>query len=236
MAGAEVVVALDFSSGKEALALVDRLGERAGFFKVGLELYTREGPEILRELQSRGKRIFLDLKLHDIPNTVAGAARAAAAFRVDLLTVHAVGGPKMMAAARGAVEGSPTRLLGVTVLTSHSAEELAGAWGRPSTVAADEVERLAALAVGHGAHGVVAAAGEARRVRGRLGPDVLIAVPGIRLPGDEPGDQVRTATPAEALQAGASHLVVGRPISMAPDPVAAMERIVSSMEGERRAP
>jgi orotidine-5'-phosphate decarboxylase len=210
--------------------LVDRLEGRAGFFKVGLELYTREGPAIVRELRSRGHRVFLDLKLHDIPNTVARAAGAAADLGVNLLTVHAVGGAPMMAAARSEVEGSPTHLLGVTVLTSHSAAELAGVWGRSSTVVEEEVERLAAMAVGHGAHGVVSASAEARRVRKGLGPEVLIAVPGIRLPDDDTGDQVRTAGPAEAVRAGANYLVVGRPISNAQDPARAMERIRISME------
>ncbi|MEX1256147.1 MAG: orotidine-5'-phosphate decarboxylase [Gemmatimonadota bacterium] len=230
MPGAEVIVALDFPSGGSALELVDRLGGRPGFFKVGLELFTREGPAIVRELQARGHRVFLDLKLHDIPNTVAGAARAAAELGADLLTVHAVGGPRMVAAARGAVEGSPTRLLGVTVLTSHSSVELAEAWGRPSAVAEEEVERLAISAVGYGAHGIVAAAGEARRIRDRLGPEVLIVVPGVRLPGEDPGDQARTATPAEAVSAGATYLVVGRTVTKASDPAVAAEAVRAAME------
>jgi orotidine-5'-phosphate decarboxylase len=230
----EVIVALDVASRERALALVGRLGDGPGFYKVGLELFTREGPAIVHDLKERGHRVFLDLKLHDIPNTVAGAARAAADLGVDLLTVHAVGGTRMIEAAARAVDRSPTRLLGVTVLTSHAEGELGALWGRSDLSADAEVERLAVLAVGAGAHGVVAAMGEARSVRERLGPEILIVVPGVRLPGEDPGDQARTATPAEAVGAGADYLVVGRTITRAEDPATAAARVRAAMEGGGR--
>jgi len=227
---AEVIVALDFPDRIGALGLVERLGEGADFYKVGLELFTSEGPEFVRLLRGMGKRVFLDLKLHDIPNTVASSVTAAAKMEVDLLTLHASGGPRMIAAAREAAEGSRTSLLAVTVLTSLSGEELGLTWGRPTVDPAAEVLRLASLAVGSGAHGVVSSAQEARGLRVALGADPLLVTPGIRLPGAAGDDQVRVATPGEAVAGGANFLVVGRPIARSSDPAGALELVRAAME------
>ena len=226
---AELIVALDFASRKDALGLADRLGDAAGFYKVGLELYTRAGPDVVRELRARGKRVFLDLKLHDIPNTVAGAVRAASELEVELLTVHTSGGKEMMQVASAAAQGW-VALLGVTLLTSLSASDVESCWGRPIRSLRDEVVRLASLVRGSGLSGVVASPQEAEALRRRLGPDPLIVTPGIRLPGGNAHDQVRVATPAEAVRAGASHLVIGRTVTAAPDPVDAMNRVRRSLE------
>lgn len=219
MTDERLIVALDLGDLARALALADRLGELVGFYKVGLTLYTAAGPAAVTALKERGKRVFLDLKLHDIPVQVGGAARAASAHGVDLLTLHAAGGEEMMAAAAAAVAGTRTRLLGVTVLTSLAAPD-------PEVILA-----AARRAVGAGLDGVVAAATEARALRAALGPGSLIVTPGIRLPGAAGDDQVRTGGPDEALRAGASHLVVGRPITGAPDPRAAAEEILTAMAG-----
>ncbi len=216
----ELVVALDVPSQREALALADLLDDDVDFFKVGLELYTREGPGVVRALKGRGKRVFLDLKLFDIPNTVARAVTAARSLDVDLLTIHASGGRSMMEAA---VESAADELslLGVTVLTSLDKAEVAEVWGRTVAAVEPEVERLARLARDVGVPGVVASAREAARLRHALGPEALIVTPGIRLPENDAGDQVRVATPASAVRDGATHLVVGRPIREAGDPAAA---------------
>jgi orotidine-5'-phosphate decarboxylase len=218
---AEIIIPLDHPSAGEAMALVELLGAGADFYKVGLELYAVAGPPVVHELRRRGKRVFLDLKLHDIPNTVAGAVRAAAAMDVDLLTLHAAGGTSMMEAAREAAAGR-VKLLGVTVLTSLSAAELEGVWGREIRSIREEVGRLASLAHGAGLDGVVASALEASWLRKALEPPFLIVTPGIRPAGAAHGDQKRVATPADAVAAGADYLVVGRPVTQAPDPVAAL--------------
>ena len=230
---AEVIVALDFPDRAGALSLLDRLGSEASFFKIGLELFTAEGPALVREIRGMGKRVFLDLKLHDIPNTVGSAAAAAAELEVDLLTLHASGGARMIEAARKAVEGSSISILAVTVLTSLSSEELAVNWGRGEgeVHAGAEVTRLAHLAVESGAHGIVASALEASSLRGALGPDPLLVTPGIRLPGDGRDDQVRVATPRSAVESGASHLVIGRPITRAADPAAVIAEVKASIQG-----
>lgn len=216
----QLVVALDVPSQREALALVDLLDEHVDFFKVGLELYTREGPGVVRALNGRGKRVFLDLKLFDIPATVAKTVTAAKALQVDLLTIHATGGRRMMEAAVQSA-GDDLSLLAVTVLTSSGESEVAEVWGRPVTAVQPEVERLARLAREAGVPGVVASAREAASLRASLGPDALIVTPGIRLPTDDVGDQVRVATPEAAVVDGATHLVVGRPIREAEDPAEA---------------
>jgi orotidine-5'-phosphate decarboxylase len=212
---AEVIVALDHDSGAAALALVERL-PGLKWAKVGPTLFVHEGPAIVRALRDRGVQVFLDLKWHDIPNQVAGAARAAADLGVSLATVHGLGGPSMMAAARGAA--GAMRLVAVTVLTSHDARELAQVVGRPDAEPEREVLRLARLAREVGLDGVVAAAAEIARLRAALGPDAWLVVPGIRPAGSPVDDQRRTADPRTAVAAGASHLVVGRPVSGAPDP------------------
>ena len=226
MAG--IIIPLDYSSAREALALVDRLGSLAAFYKVGLELFTRAGAEVLGELRRRGKRVFLDLKLHDIPNTVARAVEAAAALDVELLTVHTAGGASMLEAARDASRGR-VKLLGVTVLTSLTAAELEVVWGREISSIRDEVGRLAVLAHRCGMSGVVASALEASWIRKTLEPPFLIVTPGIRHAGAARGDQKRVATPAGAVAAGADYLVVGRPLTQADDPAAALTSLLAEV-------
>jgi len=234
---AEVVVALDHSSPVEALRMVDLLGGEADFYKVGLELFTAAGPGLVRVLRERGKRVFLDLKLLDIPNTVAGAVRQAVALGVELLTVHLSGGEAML---RGAVaaareggddsgERRRLRLLGVTLLTSLDREEVEGVWGRPVPSLQEEVLRLAALGERCGIHGVVASPLEAAALRRRFGPHLLLVTPGIRLPQGEWHDQTRVATPSAAAEAGADLLVVGRAVTGASDPAAALAAVRAGM-------
>lgn len=225
------IVALDVPDAAAALALVDRIGPRSDFVKVGLQLFTAAGPSVVRALRERGRRVFLDLKLHDIPNTVAGAVRAAAALDVDLLTVHASGGSAMLRAAREAAEGSGVRLLGVSVLTSLGGTELARSWGRGSVRVGDEVVRLAEVASEAELHGVVAAVREIAPIRASAAGGLRILTPGIRLPGDAPGDQARVATPAEAASAGADYLVLGRSVTAASDPAAAFDAALEQMTG-----
>ncbi|HSH76859.1 MAG TPA: orotidine-5'-phosphate decarboxylase [Longimicrobiales bacterium] len=226
---AEVIVALDVATGAEALRLTDRLGSLADFYKIGLELYTREGPSVVSDLRSRDKRVFLDLKLHDIPNTVAGAVAGASELGVQLLTVHAAGGRAMLEVAREAAGGG-LRLLAVTVLTSLEAADLCGVWGREVSSVRDEVSRLTSIARGAGVDGVVAAASDAARIRAEAGGDFLIVVPGIRPRGSDRDDQRRVATPAEAVCAGADYLVVGRAVTRAPDPAAALAAVLTEVE------
>lgn len=237
---AEVIVALDVPSADEARALVRRIGDRGDFYKVGLELYTRTGPDFVRELRSGGKRVFLDLKLHDIPATVGGAVRAAADLGARLLTVHASGGREMVAAAARAAreagdgpEGRP-RILAVTVLTSLDDELLSEVAGE--AVSAEEaVGRLAVLARDAGADGTVASVGECSAIKAACGEAFEVATPGIRLAGGETHDQKRVATPAEAAAAGSDYLVVGRAITRADDPAGALRKVrAAAAEGARR--
>jgi len=221
---AELVVAFDLSSGKAALDLADRLpGLR--WAKLGPVLYVREGPALVREFAARGVRVFLDLKWHDIPHTVAGAITAARDVGVSLATVHCLGGRAMLDAAVAAAGDLP--LLGVTVLTSHDAAALAQVLGRGVPDLGFEAERLARMAVDAGLRGVVASGHELGLLRSALGPEPWLVVPGIRLPGDDRGDQVRTISPADAVRRGATHLVVGRSITGAADPKTAYENIVA---------
>ena len=228
MAAPELIVALDFDSQAGALAMVDRLGEAADIYKVGLELYTRSGPGVVQELRRRKKRVFLDLKLHDIPNTVAGAVRSAADLEVDLLTVHIAGGRKMMEAAGEAAQGR-VALLGVTLLTSLSPGDVQEVWGQPISSLPEQVVRLATLSQESGLDGVVASPHEAEALRRGLGKEFLVVTPGIRLPGGDANDQARVATPGQAARAGASHLVIGRQVTTAADPVAALGEVRSSL-------
>lgn len=225
---AEVIVALDYPSAEEALSMVERLGPSATFYKVGLELYSRSGPGVVESLTAMGKRVFLDLKLHDIPNTVVGAMRSAADLGVDLITVHTAGGSAMLEAAAGA-SGSHTRVLGLTVLTSLTPAELEVVWGREIRSIQQEVGRLTDLAVECGLDGVVASALEATWIRNRVDRDFLLVTPGIRPSGTDPGDQRRVATPADAVAAGSDYLVVGRTITQAADPHAALEGLLAEM-------
>ena len=234
----EVIVALDFAERAEAIYLVERLGERVGFYKVGLELFSRAGPDVVRELREGGKRVFLDLKLFDIPDTVAGAVSAAAECGASLLTLHTAGGRPMLdtavlAASTTGDGADRIRLLGVTVLTSLSPSDIEATWGRSILSLRDEVVRLAALAMESGLDGVVASAFETMAIRRRLGPEVLVVTPGIRLPGGEEHDQARVATPAFAVEEGSDFLVVGRAISQAEDPGEAFETVLAAMASPR---
>lgn len=223
------VIALDVASAGEALRLADLLPD-AGWVKVGLELFTAAGPGIVRDLRARDRRVFLDLKLLDIPNTVARAVRAAAALGAELLTVHASGGRSMLrAGVVAAGETSGIRLLAVTALTSFSPEALAEAWGRERVEMQSEAARLAALAADCGADGVVAAVHEVAAIRERAGNGLQLVCPGIRLPGDAAGDQARVATPADAARAGADYIVLGRSVTAAASPAAAWERVIGQM-------
>lgn len=225
------IVALDVSTAAQALHVAAALGDRCRFYKVGLELFTSEGPGVVRALRELGHEVFLDLKLHDIPNTVAGAARAAARLGASLLTVHASGGEAMI---RAAVEGggAECRILAITVLTSLDAPAVAAAWGRDAgLVVAEEVERLAAIAERSGAHGVVCSGHEAAMLAERFGGRLATLVPGIRFADGAAHDQSRVVTPAQAASAGARYVVVGRAVTAAADPVAAMDRLLSELGG-----
>ncbi len=227
---AELVVALDLPSGRDALALADRLpGLR--WAKVGPVLFTREGPALVRELGARGIRVFLDLKWHDIPSVVAAAVAAAREQGVAMATVHTLGGPAMLAAAAAAAAAAAPAegglaVVGVTVLTSHQAAEFAQVVGRGVPDLGAEAERLARLAVAAGLAGVVASGRELGLLRAALGPRPWIVVPGVRAPGEAPDDQARTVTAAEAVRQGATHLVIGRPITRAADPVRVYEQVM----------
>jgi orotidine-5'-phosphate decarboxylase len=225
---ADVIVALDLPGGSEALRLLDRLPE-ARWVKVGSILMTREGPDLIRVLTERGLRVFLDLKWHDIPNTVAEAVTAARALEVAMATVHTLGGATMMEAAARAA-GGRVALVGVTVLTSHDPASYARAVGRGKVDLAAEVERQSGEAIGAGLGGVVCSPQEIARVRARVGPEAWIVVPGIRGRSEDRGDQVRVATAAEAVAAGATHLVVGRPILLAADPSAAFRGLLEEAQ------
>jgi orotidine-5'-phosphate decarboxylase len=231
-----LVVALDVDSPDKARVLVRCLKEHVGIFKVGLELFTLGGPNLVREIVEAGGRVFLDLKLHDIPNTVARAAAQATGLGVSLFTVHAAGGPAMIAAAvRGAreeaerVSGPLPRVFAVTVLTSldRSDLEAIGMQGSPE----EAVLRLAGLAKEAGADGVVASPREVAAVRSCLGRELLVLTPGIRPEGEASDDQKRTMSPAEAVRAGADYIVVGRPIIRAEAPAARAAAIVASLNG-----
>ena len=224
-----LVVALDFPSSAEALALVDQLEGSCKWFKVGLELYYAAGNPLIHILRRRGFEVFLDLKLHDIPNTVAGAVRAVAAAGASLLTVHAGGGAAMMAAAAEAARapGAPS-LLAVTVLTSMDAAELGGVGVSASP--AEQVLRLATLAYQSGITGMVCSAHEVGALREILGARAELVTPGIRATGESIGDQKRVATAEAAIRMGASKLVVGRPISRAGDPAAAARALLAEIQ------
>jgi orotidine-5'-phosphate decarboxylase len=222
-----LIVALDVPTARQARELAEQVGDSAGIYKVGLQLFIAEGPAVVRDLVSSGKRVFLDLKLHDIPNTVAHAVKSAVALGVSMLTVHASGGPAMLRAAAEAAEAD-LLLLAVTVLTSMDDRELSevGVGGRVQ----DQVLRLAELARIAGCGGVVASARESSAIRSALGKGFAIVNPGVRPAGAELNDQRRVATPAEAIRAGATHIVVGRPITQAADPAQAASSIVREIE------
>lgn len=226
---AELIVAFDLASGRDSLALAGRLPDLK-WAKIGPVLFGREGPSLITEFTKRGIRVFLDLKWHDIPNIVAGAVMAARELGVAMTTVHCLGGRTMLAAAAQAA-GPDLAVVGVTVLTSHDAGELENVLGRGVPDVGFEAERLARAALHAGLRGVVASGQELGLLREALGQGPWIVVPGIRAPGEAAGDQVRTIEPAEAVRRGATHLVVGRPITAARDPVAAYRRLVQALDG-----
>ena len=222
----KIIVALDVPSKAEALRLVEQLQGQVSFFKIGLQLYTAEGPEIVRAMLAKGAKVFLDLKLHDIPNTVARAVESANNLGLQLLTIHLSGGSEMIRAAIGAKKGN-TSILGVTVLTSSTDGTL-----REIGIdhqADDQVLRLTKLGVENGIDGVVASPHEIKELRKEFGDKIKIVVPGIRPSWAEAGDQKRTMTPREAIEAGADYLVIGRPITAAKDPREALERILEEI-------
>ena len=228
-ARSRLIVALDLPDRESALEMVRRLEGRAGVVKVGLQLFVAEGPRLVEELLATGQAVFLDLKLHDIPNTVAGAVRSACRLGVQMLTLHTSGGRKMMEAARAAAAESatPPLLLGVTALTSFSAEDCLSI-GVDATPA-QWVERLALVARSAGLGGLVTSPLEVPILRRAFGGAVRLVVPGIRGAGSPSQDQSRTASPAETIHAGADYIVVGRPILQAPDPARAAEAIVAEI-------
>jgi orotidine-5'-phosphate decarboxylase len=224
-----LIVALDVSTATAARKIVAAVGDSALTYKVGMQLYTAEGPPLVRELVDSGRRVFLDLKYHDIPNTAAAAVREAAQLGVSMLTVHASGGGKML---RAAVEAAQTAnpdllVLAVTVLTSLDDADLGKIGLRGGVL--DQVLRLTALALSNGCKGVVASAKEAAALRQEFGRDFAIVTPGVRPAGSGHDDQARVVTPAEAIAAGASHIVIGRPITEAADPAAEARAILGQI-------
>ncbi|MFP4623083.1 MAG: orotidine-5'-phosphate decarboxylase [Gemmatimonadota bacterium] len=229
-----LIVALDLPTTARALELVDTLGADADYFKVGAQLFTREGPTLVRELKDRGKHVFLDLKYHDIPHTVARAVESAVELGVDMLTLHASGGTAMMRAAREAAGSDGPTLVGVTLLTSFTGSDVEEVWGKELRSIRDDVARLAALAADAGLDGVVASALEVEAVKRRHGGDFVVVTPGIRPAGAGANDQARTATPGDAVRAGADFLVVGRPIYEAADPAALVRQVLAEAEAARQ--
>ena len=228
-----IIIALDMSA-EEAIELTDKLSGKAVWVKVGMTLFYRYGPAIVDEFRDRGFKVFLDLKLHDIPFQIRGAAYSASLSGADILSIHGLGGAQMIREGRKGAEeaanqrsGERTRLVAISVLTSMDQDALASI-GVDAPVDA-EVERLAKLATGAGADGIVCSPQEAQRMRELLGPDAWIVTPGIRPAGSDVGDQKRISTPAAAIAAGATKLVIGRPITQAEDPVAAFDAIVAEL-------
>jgi orotidine-5'-phosphate decarboxylase len=230
-----LMVALDYASWADAQTLVDQLKGLKVTFKVGLELFVSEGPKAVTRLKDAGFDVFLDLKLHDIPNTVSAAARTAAQLKADFLTVHLGGGKPMLEGAVQAVQGSPTQILGVSVLTSFSEEswgEVGKAVAGQSAPVSRSVEGLVALGKGAGVHGIVSSAHELSVVK-KVFPQAFCVIPGIRPAGTSAGDQARVMTPAQAAKGGAGAIVVGRPITQAKDPRLATENILAELATAR---
>ena len=225
-----LIVALDVSSAREALKIVASLGDSVQIYKVGMQLYTAEGPQMVRDLVGSGRKVFLDLKYHDIPNTVAGAVREAAKLGASMLTVHASGGTKMLQAAVEAAreKDSGPQILAVTVLTSMDDQDLneIGVHGQ----VVDQVVWLASLALEAGCSGVVSSPREVKTLREKLGSDFVAVTPGVRPSGAAHGDQARVTTPTEAIAAGATHIVVGRPITAAANPAEEAAKILQELE------
>jgi orotidine-5'-phosphate decarboxylase len=222
----KIIVALDVATKKKALEVIEQLGGKISFFKIGLQLYTAEGPEIVRSVLSTGARVWLDLKLYDIPNTVARAVESASRLGVQMLTIHLSGGGEMVRAATGACSADML-LLGVTVLTSATEQTLREI-GIPHTVE-DQVLRLARSGVSAGIDGVVASPHEIKMLRAEFGNKIQIAVQGIRPRWADPGDQKRFMTPREAIEAGADYIGIGRPITAHARPEEALEKILDEL-------
>jgi orotidine-5'-phosphate decarboxylase len=222
------IVALDFPTAERAMAMVEQLGDACNFYKVGGELFTAAGPQVVQALRALGNEVFLDLKFHDIPNTVRGAARSAASIGAKLLTVHASGGRGMIEAA---VEGAGDRcgVLGVTILTSLDAASLRSAWGRKTLEVYGEVLRLAGECAAAGAHGVVCSGLEAKKIGAKYGDSLKLLIPGIRAAGAKTDDQKRTVTAHEAGKAGASYIVLGRIVTEAKDPASELRAVMRSI-------
>lgn len=229
-AKSKLIVALDLQDRASALKAVDLLSGHVGLFKVGLEIFTQEGPQLVEEIRGRGEKVFLDLKLHDIPNTVKGAVRSACRLGIDMLTVHASGGKAMLSAAvqEARASANPPMILAVTALTSLSADDV-NAIGVPENPE-QWVERLAGLAQVAGVPGIVASSKELPALKQKFGEKLKFVIPGIRPAGAALQDQARTATPGDAVRLGADFIVVGRPILQAPDPAAAADAIVAEMD------
>ena len=226
--GDQIIIALDVATDQQALVLVTELATQVGLFKVGLQLYTAAGPDIVRAIQTRGARVFLDLKLHDIPNTVAKAVESAGELGVQMLTIHLGGGSEMI---RAAVAARPKEMiiLGVSVLTSSTEETL-----RETGVSGgvqDQVLRLAKVGVAAGVNGLVASPLETKALRMEFGNKIKIVTPGVRPTWSAPGDQKRFLTPKEALESGADYLVIGRPVTAADNPRDALERLLGEIQG-----
>ena len=230
---AELIVALDVASAPEVERVVDLLDDAVSFYKIGLELFSAAGPDVVATVKSRNKKVFLDLKLHDIPRTVERAVKAGAALGVDLMTIHAVGGKAMIRAAKEAAlstgENAP-KILAVTVLTSLDQSDLTDIG--VSRDVKEQVEVMGEFAFANGADGIVCSPREVLNMRTLLGPDALLVTPGVRPAGADIGDQKRVTTPAQAVRDGSTHLVIGRPILEAPDPRAAALAIVREMTGD----
>ena len=221
------IVALDFPDSQSALGMVEVLGDSCRFYKVGSELFTAAGPQVVQALRALGNDVFLDLKFHDIPNTVHGAARSAAAMGARMVTVHAAGGRQMIeAAVEGA--GAGCSVVGVTVLTSLDAATLRSATGAKTLELSGEVLRLAGECAAAGAYGVVCSGLEAKKIRAKYGEKLRLVVPGIRAAGGKRDDQKRTVTAAEAAKAGATYIVLGRMVTEAADPRAELRLAVGS--------
>ena len=228
---AEVIVALDVNNRQEAVEKVKAIGDSISFYKIGLELFSAEGPDVVKAVKDLGKRIFLDLKLHDIPRTVERAVKSGAKLGVDLMTIHSVGGKAMIkAAADAAAEfgANGPKILAVTVLTSLDQNDLADV-GIVNRTPAEQVMAMAKFATDNGAHGLVCSPKEVGALSKALKAGTLFITPGVRPAGSAVGDQKRVATPAEAVRDGSTHLVIGRPILAAPDPVAAAKEILASL-------
>ena len=228
---AELIVALDVQTRAEAVERVKTIGDGVGFYKIGLELFTAEGPDVVKAVRDMGKRVFLDLKLHDIPRTVERAVKSCAGLGAELMTIHSVGGRAMIrAAADAAAEfgAAAPKILAVTVLTSLDRSDLedVGIAGRSP---AEQVSAMAGFAVANGADGLVCSPREVGRLSRDLPRGTLFVTPGVRPSGSDVGDQKRIATPADAVRDGATHLVVGRPVMAAPDPAAAARAILAEM-------